>query len=107
MRTIDDMIEGRNAPIAPGSDGLGFRLVDLDAHDCRFPIRQDRDGIYFCAEESAEAGSYCAFHAAYLSGQAYIASRAAPPAEAGWPSGGASDDGGAAVAASRERRRAA
>lgn len=63
------MIECRNAPVAPGSDGLGFRLADLDAHDCRFPIRQDRAGIYFCAEATAETGSYCPFHADYLSGQ--------------------------------------
>lgn len=69
MRTIDDMIECRNAPIAPGSDGLGFRLADLGPQDCRFPIRQDRAGIYFCAEATGETGSYCAFHAAYLGGQ--------------------------------------
>lgn len=69
MRTIDDMIECRNAPLAPGSDGLGFRVTDLGPRDCRFPIRQDRRGIYFCGEVQTGVGSYCAFHSAYLGGQ--------------------------------------
>lgn len=67
MRTIDDMIECRNAPVAPGSDGLGFRLTDLGAQDCRFPVRQDRAGIYFCGETGE--GIWCGFHRAFLRGQ--------------------------------------
>lgn len=47
MRSVLDMIDCLNAPIAPGGDPDGFHLVDLDDHDCRFPTSQDRRGIRF------------------------------------------------------------
>ena len=77
MRTIEDMIECRNAPIAPGADPEGFRLADCDPAECRFPTGEGRGGIRFCAMPvEAEAwrpgavnGCYCAFHRGYLARQ--------------------------------------
>jgi hypothetical protein len=70
MRSVLDMIDCLNAPIAPGGDPDGFHLVDLDDHDCRFPTSQDRHGIRFCAMPAGDVtDSYCAFHRGYLQGQ--------------------------------------
>lgn len=77
MRSVLDMVSGRNAPIAPGGDPDGFRLVDCEPRECRFPTGNDRDGVRFCAMpvEPAEwrpgrvNGCYCAFHRAFLRGQ--------------------------------------
>lgn len=70
MRSVLDMIECRNAPIAPGGDPQGFRLLDLGAHECRFPTARDRHGTRFCALPASDVtDSYCAFHRNYLNGQ--------------------------------------
>lgn len=70
MRSVLDMVECRNAPIAPGADAQGFRLLDLRPHDCRFPTSEDRQGIRFCAMPAEDVSdSYCRFHRGYLTRQ--------------------------------------
>lgn len=69
MRTLDDMIAARNAPIAPGADPQGFLLRDLSRGACRFPIGGGREGTRFCAMPAGDARSYCDFHRGYLRGQ--------------------------------------
>lgn len=75
MRTVDDMIACRNAPVPPGADGLGFALVDLDRGDCRFPVAEAAGRVRFCAEPVTDwmpgrvNGCYCDFHRSYLKRQ--------------------------------------
>lgn len=77
VRTIFDAIASRNAPIAPGGDPDGVLLVDIDARQCRFPIRRDARGTRFCAvtvepeiwRPGKLNGCYCAFHRQFLAGQ--------------------------------------
>ncbi len=74
MRSIDDMISGRNAPIAPGGDPNGFVLADLDRAECRFPVGAG-GGVRFCGATverwapGFQHGCYCAHHRSYLRGQ--------------------------------------
>ncbi len=74
-RTVDEIIGGRNAPIAPGGDPAGLSLADLPARGCRFAVRSEGVSHFFCAEDVTGFapghvnGSYCAFHRAYLSRQ--------------------------------------
>lgn len=75
MRSIEDMIACRNAPVAPGSDGLGFALADLAQGECRFAVAELAGRVRFCAEPVADwapgrvNGCYCEFHRAYLKRQ--------------------------------------
>ena len=39
------------------------KLLDLDAHDCRWPIGEPRHpDFHFCGEKQAEGRPYCARH---------------------------------------------
>ena len=51
MRSVEDMIALRNPPLAPGCNSIGRHLVDLDSHQCRFPVGGDAGGTRFCAVE--------------------------------------------------------
>lgn len=71
-RSWFDAVAGLNAPIAPGADPAGKRLVDLGERCCRFPVTHPPSGARFCAEEvddwrrGSVNGSYCGFHRDYL-----------------------------------------
>lgn len=86
MRTIDAAIAGLCTPRAPGCNSLGRKLVDLDSHECRFPLHGEGAGIRFCAVEIAPAdwmpgfsgGSYCTFHRQLSRGRGTEAERSAP-----------------------------
>ena len=81
MRSILDMIAGRDAPLAPGCNSLGRSMLDLGSHQCRFPLRGSGAAMRFCAIEIAVGdwlpghsfGSYCAFHRDFLRGQPSVA----------------------------------
>lgn len=76
MRTIEDMIATRNAPIAPGCASRGKPLAEMRSHGCLFPVREEGGRTYFCAVEvragewlpGMQHGSYCRFHREYLRG---------------------------------------
>lgn len=86
MRSVDDMIAGRDAPQPLGKNGMGRILADLDSHQCRFPLRGEGAAIRFCAEEVSEADwlpgcpgrCYCTFHRRLTEGRGTEAERAAP-----------------------------
>jgi hypothetical protein len=75
MRSVLDMIAGRDAPTANGHNGAGRLLVDLDSHQCRFPLHGDGAGTRFCAAEVSDADwlpgfagrCYCTFHRSSVS----------------------------------------
>lgn len=86
MRTVHDMIAGRDAPQAGGKTDLSRILVDLESHQCRFPLRGEGAATRFCAAEVSEAEwlpgfagrSYCSFHRRLSEGRGTPAERAAP-----------------------------
>jgi hypothetical protein len=86
MRSVLDMIAGRDAPTANGHNGAGRLLVDLDSHQCRFPLHGDGAGTRFCAAEVSDADwlpgfagrCYCTFHRRLSEGRGTEAERAAP-----------------------------
>lgn len=86
MRTVDDMIAGRDAPVVKGGSDLGRILADLASHQCRFPLRGDGAAMRFCAAEVSETDwmpgfpgrSYCRFHRPLTEGRGTPAERAAP-----------------------------
>ncbi|WP_421912759.1 hypothetical protein [Mesorhizobium sp.] len=86
MRTVLDMIAGRDAPQPHGQTGLGRILADLESHQCRFPLRGEGAATRFCAAEVSDAawlpGSpgrcYCAFHQRVTVGRGTEAERSAP-----------------------------
>ncbi|TIM07580.1 hypothetical protein [Mesorhizobium sp.] len=87
MRTVLDMIAGRDAPLAAGSNGMGRVLADLNTHhQCRFPLRGEGVATRFCAAEVSEADwlpgapgrCYCRFHRRLTEGRGTGAERAAP-----------------------------
>lgn len=86
MRTVLDMIAGRDAPQADGRSGLSRILAELDSHQCRFPLRGDGAATRFCAADVSEAdwlpgksgGCYCRFHRNLAIGRGTDAERAAP-----------------------------
>lgn len=71
MRTVADMIDGRNAPVH--SSG-GKPLIDLQAKECRFPTGRANGQHLFCAAKVSgwapgqQHGCYCQQHRAYLRG---------------------------------------
>jgi len=81
VRTIEAMIAGRDAPLAPGCNSLGRTMLDLRSHQCRFPVRGEGAATRFCAVEVAVGdwlpgqsfGSYCTFHRTFLRGQPSVA----------------------------------
>lgn len=81
MRTVLDMIAGRDAPLAPGGNAVGRTMLDLRSHQCRFPLRGSGAATRFCAVEVAvgqwlpgqNLGSYCSFHRDFLRGQPNVA----------------------------------
>ena len=85
MRSVEDMIALRNPPLAPGCNSIGRHLVDLDSHQCRFPVGGDAGGTRFCAVEISPGewlpgkvnGCYCRFHRAFLARCPSLASEAA------------------------------
>jgi hypothetical protein len=86
MRTVDDMLAGRETPTAPDCNSLGRLLADLDSHQCRFPLRGEGIATRFCAVEIAPADwmpglaghSYCTFHRRLSVGRGTEAERTAP-----------------------------
>lgn len=70
MRSIQDAIDGINAPLAPGCNTLGRALADIDTHQCRFPLRGKGAAQRLCAVEVSPGdwqpgkvgGCYCRFH---------------------------------------------
>ncbi|TIM24734.1 MAG: hypothetical protein E5Y74_00625 [Mesorhizobium sp.] len=86
MRSVHDMIAGRDAPQPQGEKSLGRILADLDSHQCRFPLRGEGAAMRFCATEVTEADwlpgfagrSYCTFHRRLSEGRGTPAERAAP-----------------------------
>jgi len=53
------------APIPPRQvDDIARKtLVDLEPHDCRFPVGEpERPGFGFCADRAVQGTSYCAGH---------------------------------------------
>lgn len=85
MRSVHDMIAGRDAPVPNGMKSQGRLLADLDSHQCRFPLRGDGAAMRFCAAEISEADwlpgfagrSYCSFHRSLSEGRGTPAERAA------------------------------
>jgi hypothetical protein len=87
VRTVDDMIAARNAPIPPGAPPGGATLADCPPRGCRFPVGEratDRGRVTTFCTVNAEAwapgtssGCYCNFHRAYLSGCASVTEDAA------------------------------
>ncbi|QKC83248.1 hypothetical protein [Mesorhizobium sp. NZP2077] len=81
MRTIEAMIAGRDAPLAPGCNSLGRSMLELRSHQCRFPLRGSGAAMRFCAVEvevgawmpGLSLGSYCSFHRDFLRGQPSVA----------------------------------
>lgn len=75
----------RAIPLAPGGDAEGKPLVELDHHECHFPIRGTGATTFYCAAPVAaddwkrgrSLGSYCAFHA-NLASSSRAAARAQP-----------------------------
>ncbi|MCA0025501.1 hypothetical protein LB562_13515 [Mesorhizobium sp. B263B1A] len=86
MRTVLDMIAGRDAPQPAGKPGIGRILADLDSHQCRFPLQGDGAATRFCAAGVSEADwlpgfpgrCYCTFHRSLSVGRGTEAERAAP-----------------------------
>lgn len=78
------MIAGRDAPQAKA--GRGRILIDLDSHQCRFPLRGEGAAMRFCAEPVSEIDwlpgfsgrCYCTFHRRLSEGRGTEAERAAP-----------------------------
>lgn len=70
MRSLAQAIAGVDAPTPPRCNSLGRRLLDLESHQCRFPMRGFGAETRFCAVEVSTAdwrpgfsgGSYCRFH---------------------------------------------
>lgn len=75
LRTVEEAIAGLFAPLAPGCDGVGAALLDLDRAECRFPIAGQGKAIRFCGcpvdawQPGRVNGSYCPTHRAYLASQ--------------------------------------
>ena len=61
-------------------------LLELEQHECRFPVLCVGEGEGFCAEHVEGVDSYCARHRA-LAGGARCAQRAAPVADGLTPRG--------------------
>lgn len=80
MRSVDDMIAGRNAPTTQG-----LTLADISHRQCRFPVSGDGAQTLFCAAEiphgdwmpGASGGSYCSFHKDLARGRGTDAERRA------------------------------
>ena len=73
MRSFEDMISCRNAPVAPGGDPDGWLLTELESDECRFPVAEIKGRTRFCGKwiepaARARADCYCTFHRAYLHG---------------------------------------
>jgi len=76
MRSVLDMVEGRNAPLPPGHNSCGKTLSSMGSHQCRFPVREVIGRIFFCAEDvpagewmpGKQHGCYCRFHREFLRG---------------------------------------
>lgn len=72
MRSIDDMVAGRNAPLAPGAPEGGLTLTDISPRGCRFAVGNRGGQHLFCAAEVDDwrpgtvNGCYCRTHRAYL-----------------------------------------
>lgn len=70
MRTVTEAIAGIDAPRTEGCKSLGRLLLDLDSHQCRFPLHGSGAETRFCAVEiptgdwmpGFSGGSYCRFH---------------------------------------------
>lgn len=75
LRSVEDMIAGRNAPIAPAAPAPAL-LTALTGHQCRFPVGHDAAGARFCGASipadrwlpGKSMGSYCQLHRDYLRG---------------------------------------
>lgn len=86
MRTIDAAITGLCTPRAPGCNSLGRVLLDLDTHQCRFPLHGEGAAMRFCAVEISPADwmpglaghSYCTFHRRLSVGRGTEAECSAP-----------------------------
>lgn len=86
MRTVADMLQGIEPPLAPGCNAIGRLMVDLGTHQCRFPLRGEGVGTRFCAAQVSEADwlpgapgrCYCQFHRRLTEGRGTGAERAAP-----------------------------
>lgn len=86
MRSLAQAIAGIDAPTSPRCNSLGRRLLDLESHQCRFPLRGFGAEMRFCAVEISSAdwrpgfsgGSYCRFHRNLVRGLGTEAERTAP-----------------------------
>jgi hypothetical protein len=85
MRTLAEAIAGQFAPLASSCNSLGRILVDLDSHQCRFPLRGEGAATRFCAVEIApdewlpgkSGGSYCRHHRLIAAGRGTESERTA------------------------------
>jgi hypothetical protein len=76
-RSILAAIAGQDAPLAPGCNSRGRLPLDLDSHECRFPLHGAGADTRFCAVEIApgewmpgrDGGSYCRYHRLLATGR--------------------------------------
>ncbi|MBN7764027.1 hypothetical protein JYP52_23100 [Nitratireductor aquibiodomus] len=76
IRSVEDMVQERNAPEAPAGVAGGRSLTEIEGAYCLFPVRREPGTTFFCAaavepENWAGGGQrsrYCAFHRDYFSG---------------------------------------
>ncbi|MBN7755516.1 hypothetical protein JYP46_01655 [Nitratireductor aquimarinus] len=73
IRSVEDMVQERNAPEAPAGVAGGRSLVEIEGAFCLFPVRREPGTTFFCASAVApenwgggQHSRYCAFHRDYL-----------------------------------------